>query len=70
MALDCYSVFRSTYSQAVADGLAVAVATAAAQAAMNACLASQSAQQAPAVPMTTVAGTRILDSGPVRPKTR
>lgn len=68
MALDCYVVFKNTYNQAVADGLTVAVATAAAQAAMGDCLASQSTQQAPAVPMTTVAGTRLTDTGPVRPK--
>lgn len=69
MALDCYnSVFRVVYAQAIADGLPTAAATVAAQAAMDDCLRSVSSQQAPAVPMTTVASTRILDSGPVRPK--
>ena len=70
MALDCYAIFKTTYNQGIADGLAVAVATAAAQAAMADCLTSQSVAQPTSTPIISVAGSRIADAGPVRPKTR
>lgn len=56
MARDCYSqVFRPTYNQAIADGLAVAVATAAAQSAMDDCLKQHSNVVPTVQPMITTA---------------
>lgn len=66
MALNCYTVFKDTYNQAIADGFSTAVATAAAQAAMSDCLSSQSTQQIQtAIPQINVTGTRLVDAGPV-----
>lgn len=64
MAQDCYKLFKSIYAQAVADGLAVAVATAAAQSAMDNCLKQQSLQVPAAQPVVTVPGTMASDPGP------
>lgn len=70
MAIDCYQRFKDTYNQGINDGLASVVALAAAQAAMSDCLTSQSVVQQTAAPTTIVSSARIIDSGPVRPKTR
>lgn len=65
---DCYAVFKTTYSQAIADGLSAAVATAAAQSAMAACLSSQGAKPTTnALATTTVDTDRYVDSGPTMP---
>lgn len=63
MARDCYKVFKSTYNQAIADGLAVAVATAAAQAAQADCLSQQSAR-VPAAQAIVVVDNQARDPGP------
>lgn len=66
MPSDCYEVFKKTYNQAVADGLATAVATAAAQSAMDACLNLQNSRPTTvAQPNVTVKSGRIPDQGPV-----
>lgn len=65
MATDCYQKFLTVYRQAIADGLATAVATAAAQEAMAACLAAQNTRPSTvAQPITPVSGGRIPDPGP------
>lgn len=65
MAQDCYAIFKKTYNQAVADGLAVAVATAAAQSAMDDCLKRQGERPSTiAVSMTTTKSGRVQDAGP------
>jgi hypothetical protein len=65
MPRDCYAqVFRPVYAQAIADGLAVTVATAAAQSAMADCLKQQS-EPIPAVqPIVSVPGSSQRDPGP------
>lgn len=68
MASDCYAVFKSVYNQAIADGLAAAVATAAAQTAMTSCLAQQNSKPSTvAQAVTTIPGGRRTDTGPTRP---
>lgn len=64
MAQDCYTLFKNTYKQAIADGLAVAVATEAAGRAMDNCL-KQQALQAPAIqPIVVVPGSLDSNLGP------
>lgn len=64
MARDCYKVFKSTFAQAKADGLADTVATAAAQSAQADCLSQQSAR-VPAAQMITVVDGQARDPGPI-----
>jgi hypothetical protein len=69
MATDCYKLFKTTYAQAVADGLPTAAAQLAAQTAMNSCLGKQnSTPSTVAQPLTGVSGTRVIDAGPVKPR--
>lgn len=64
MATNCYQKFKDTYRQALADGLATAVAQAAAQSVMDDCLRSLSTQTTPAQPIVSVEGGRFADPGP------
>ena len=68
MAIDGYQKFKDAYNQAIADGFAVSVATAVAQSIMDDTLRSQSIQPAVAISQTDVPNTRIMDKGPIRPK--
>lgn len=64
MARDCYALFKSTYLQAIADGLATAVATAAAQSSMDDCL-KQHSVVTPTVQPTIVSGDNLSPRGPI-----
>lgn len=69
MPSDCYEVFKQTYEQAIADGLATSVATAAAQTAMAACLAQQNSRPSTvATPLQPVRSGRVNDPGPRFPE--
>lgn len=64
MAQDCYQLFKSTFSQAKADGFSDAVATAAAQSAMDNCLSQQALQVPAAQPIVSVPQDISRDPGP------
>lgn len=64
MARNCYSIFKSTYAQGIADGLSTTAATAAAQISMQDCLDQQSRQVPAAQPIVIIPGGRPTDERP------
>lgn len=68
MATDCYTLFKTTYNQAIIDGMSSGAAISAANAAMAACLATQNARTSTiATPFVNTTPGRILDAGPTTP---
>jgi hypothetical protein len=64
MAQDCYKLFKTTFAQALADGLPTLAAQLAAQNAQQDCLAKQARQIVTAAPIVVLPGTRPTDPGP------
>jgi hypothetical protein len=58
MAQDCYKLFKTTYAQAVTDGLPVAAAQLAAQNAQQDCLNKQARQVTTVNPIVVVPATK------------
>ena len=71
MPSDPLTVFQTTYTQAVAQGLPTGAAQLAAQSAMDAIIAKQNGRQVTvAAPVQSVASGRTTDSGPTQPPKR
>ena len=69
MPTNCYTLYKTTYNQAIADGLPSGAAANAAQTAMASCLAQQTTKPSTvAAPISVISGGRILDSGPTKPR--
>lgn len=66
MATDCYQLYKTTYNQAIADGLSTAAAIGAAQSAMTECLRSQNNRPTTTVQQISVDSVR-RDPGPSVP---
>lgn len=71
MPSDPLLVFRTTYAQAVANGLPTGAAQLAAQSAMDSALAQQNSRSAVvATPVQAVRSGRVEDTGPTSPVKR
>lgn len=71
MPSDPLAVFKTTYAQAVANGLTTGAAQLAAQTAMQSALAQQNSRSATvAVPVQNVRSGRVVDTGPTAPPKR
>jgi len=66
MAQDCYKLYKTTYKQALADGITDVAATEAAGRAMDNCLKNQALQTPAVSAIVSVPGDAQHDPGPTR----